>query len=370
MNNLKMSLDANGSADDLKVSREDLQDYARQIFSAAGCGEREARLIAEHLVLANLQGHDSHGVSLINLYVRMVREGKLNLDQRVAYMLDVGSMLTLDAGRGFGQALGHEAIEIGIQRARRDGLVILALRNSHHLARIGHWAEMCAEAGLVSIHFVNVLHAVPTVAPYAGSDARLNTNPFAIGVPRTGKPPIILDFATSRVAQGKMRIAMSRGLQVPPGHLLDEWGQPSVDPSVVYHSPLGALLPFGEHKGAGLGFMCDILAGALSGAGTLHEGHMEQDVYINNMLSIIIDPQRLGGRDSWCSEVEAGATYVKASPPRQGMGPVLVPGKLEQSVAQQRAENGIPVDLETWRSILEAAQQVGVGLPSFVTSEL
>ncbi|WP_219848935.1 malate/lactate/ureidoglycolate dehydrogenase [Pseudomonas poae] len=366
MNHQKMALDPRGSADDVRVSREDLQGYVREIFSATGCGEREAGLIAEHLVLANLLGHDSHGVSLIKLYVRMVREGKINLDQRVSQVMDAGTLLTLDASRGFGQALGHEAMQIGIERARQQGSVILALRNSHHLARIGHWAEMCAEAGLVSIHFVNVLHAVPTVAPYAGSDARLNTNPFAIGVPRADKPPMILDFATSRVAQGKMRIAMNRGVQAPEGYLLDASGQPSVDPSVVYRSPLGALLPFGEHKGAGLGFMCDMLAGALSGAGTLHEGHMEQDVYINNMLSIIIDPQRLGGMENWCSEVEAGAAYVKASPPREGMGPVLVPGELEQSVAQQRRVHGIPVDRETWQSILDAAQQVGVGLPSFV----
>lgn len=364
MSNLRMALDPHGSADDLRVDRADLQRYVETIFVAAGCSKRESALIAEHLVLANLLGHDSHGVSLIKLYVRMVLEGKVKPDAPLDYVLDAGAMLTLDANRGFGQAAGHASMEIGIERARRDGSVILALRNSHHLARIGHWAEMCAEAGLVSIHFVNVLHAVPTVAPYAGSDARLNTNPFAIGVPRADKSPMILDFATSRVAQGKMRIAMNRGKEVPVGYLLDDAGQPSVDPSVVYRSPLGALLPFGEHKGAGLGFMCDMLAGALSGAGTLHEGHVEQDVYINNMLSIIIDPQRLGGMDNWCAEVEAGAAYVKASPPREGMGPVLVPGELEQSISQQRAQRGIPVDQQTWQSIVEAAQQVGVELPA------
>jgi uncharacterized oxidoreductase len=350
-----IKLDANGATDDLRIPRDELHAYVHGIFTSLGSDAREAGLMADHLVQANLYGHDSHGISLIPLYVRMVSEGKVQPNTRVRTVLDNGSLMTLDAGRGFGQAAGHEAMSIAIERASQTGSLILALRNSHHLCRIGHWAEQCAAAGLVSVHFVNVLHGAPVVAPYAGADARLHTNPFAVGVPRQGKHPLILDFATSRAAQGKMRIAMNRGVEVPPGYLIDEHGAPTLDPGVVYRSPIGALLPFGDHKGAGLGFVCDVLAGALSGAGTLHEGNLEDGVYINNMLSILIDPSRLGGCDDWQAELEAGAAYVQSSPPRDNMGAVLLPGDVEQDVAQTRLANGIPVDPTTWRLIAEAA---------------
>lgn len=355
-----LKLNAAGAADDLRVPRGELHAYVCTIFAALGSDARESGLMADHLVKANLYGHDSHGISLIPLYVRMVCEGKVKPNTRVSTVLDNGSLMTLDAGRGFGQAAGFEAISMAIDRAKETGSLILALRNSHHLCRIGHWAEQCAEAGLVSVHFVNVLHGAPVVAPYAGADARLHTNPFAVGVPRQGKTPLVLDFATSRAAQGKMRIAMNRGIEVPPGYLIDEHGEPTLDPGVVYRSPIGALLPFGDHKGAGLAFVCDVLAGALSGAGTLHEGNLEDGVYINNMLSILIDPARLGGCAQWQAELEAGAAYVQSSPPRPGMGEVLLPGEVEQQVAATRLANGIPVDPTTWRLIAEAAALAGV----------
>ncbi len=166
--------------DDIRIAAGDLHAMVVRIFSALGSGAREAGLVADHLVLANLFGHDSHGISLIPLYVRMAREGRVRPNTRVTTVMDAGALVTLDAGRGFGQATAHEAMECAIARAQAHGSVILALRNSHHVGRIGHWAEQCAAAGLVSVHFVNVLHAPPVVAPYAGSDARLHTNPFAV----------------------------------------------------------------------------------------------------------------------------------------------------------------------------------------------
>jgi uncharacterized oxidoreductase len=342
------------------VDRARLEEIVRRLFLKLGSEPREADLIAVQLVTANLLGHDSHGVSLVPLYVRMVREGKVRLNAHASMTLDSGAVATLDGHRGFGQVVALEAVELGIARARQHGLAAIALRNSHHVGRIGHWAELCAEAGLVSIHLVNVLGLPPVVAPFAGRDARLHTNPFAIGLPREGRPPLVLDFATSRAAQGKMRIAMNKGVAAPPGYLLDADGRPSTDPAVVYASPLGALLPFGDHKGAGLGLMCDLLAGALSGAGTLHEGAMEDGVCINNMLSLILDPDRLGGRATWAAEIEAGLAFVKASPERVPGAPVLAPGESERLVQAERLRDGIPIDAETWRQLCEAAGAAGV----------
>lgn len=347
-------------ADGVTLAPDRLEAGVRRLFEALGAGGREAGLVAAQLVAANLVGHDSHGVSLVPLYVRMVREGKVRPNAHATIAVDAGALVTLDGGRGFGQVVALEAIEEGIARARRHGVAAAALRNSHHVGRLGHWAEICAEAGFVSIHLVNIVGLPPVVAPFAGADARLHTNPFAIGVPRAGRPPLILDFATSRAAQGKMRIAMNKGIEVPPGYLIDAEGRPSTDPRVVYVPPLGALLPFGEHKGAGLGLMCDVLAGALSGGGTLREETAEGGLCINNMLSVILDPSRLGEAARISAEIEASLAYVKASPERVPGQAVLAPGEIEVKTRAERERDGIPIDGATWRQIQEAAGAAGV----------
>lgn len=348
---------------DILFAAEDLRAQVTTIFSAIGSDAPEAALVTDHLVLANLFGHDSHGISLIPLYVRMVREGKVEPNQRPTAAMDNGALLTLDGHRGFGQAVAHEAMEIGIARARERGVAIIALRNSHHVGRIGHYAEQCCRAGLVSMHYVNVVGTAPVVAPFAGIKSRLHTNPVAIGVPREGADPLVLDFATSRAAQGKIRVAMNRGVPVPPGFLLDADGEPTTDARVVYDEPVGTMLPFGEHKGSGLGLLCDVLAGALTGGRMCHPGSSGDDVYLNNMLSVMIDPDRLGGRETWQQEIALGTQFFTSSLARDPAMPILLPGEPERATRARRDAEGIPVDATTWRLIRAAAAGVGVALP-------
>src|SRR5688572_19265258 len=150
---------------------------------------------------------------------------------------------------------------------RRHGSCVMTLANVHHLGRIGHWAEMAVAQGLISIHFANVIsHA--RVAAHGGADARFGTNPLCIGIPLPGEAPFLLDMATSAVAQGKMRVAHNKGDKVAPGLLIDERGRPSDDPRYAVVPPLGAILPFGGHKGYGIALACELLGGALSGGGT------------------------------------------------------------------------------------------------------
>jgi len=177
------------------------------LWRAAGSAEREAPLTADHLVAANLAGHDSHGVGMAPRYVRALLGGELPLNQTVEIAADNGSLLTVDAHRGLGQSVAFQAMEIAIDRARRHGVCVMGLKRSHHLGRIGHWAEQATAQGLVSIHFTNAVSAPAMVAPYGGAQARFLTNPFTVGIPRPGGEPILLDFATSAVAHGKVRVA-------------------------------------------------------------------------------------------------------------------------------------------------------------------
>jgi uncharacterized oxidoreductase len=170
---------------------------------------------------------------------------------------------------------------------------------------------------------------------------------------------VVLDFATSRIAHGKTRVAWKRGVPVAEGNLLGRDGAPTQDPSVMWIEPFGALLPFGEHKGFGLGMMCELLAGALGGAGTI-PGRTGWDVIDNNMLSILIDPARLGGAEAYARETDRLVDWVYDTPAMDGVDRVRIPGEPEREMRALRGRDGIPIDPTTWGDILEAAAALGL----------
>jgi len=341
------------------IALDRLQAAIRLVVRGFGSSAEEINAVADNLIEANLTGHDSHGIGMLPRYADAFLEGGLQPNAHVQTVLDAGTLLRLDGGAGFGQVIGHEAMALGIERARQSGSCIVALGNSHHLGRIGAWAEQCARAGLVSLHFVNVL-ARSIVAPYAGSDARFGTNPFCAGVPLTGREPVILDFATSVLAQGKMRVAYNKGEHVAGECLLDDQGRPTREPKYAVVPPFGAILAFGEHKGSGLAIMCELLGGALAAGMTQRNDDVTRRRVLNGMLSVLIDPARLGDRAAFEHETLAFIDWVKASPPRAGYERVRIAGEPEREARAQRTAHGVPVDTTTWNEILAAAAKLGV----------
>ena len=209
-----------------------------------------------------------------------------------------------------------------------------------HRCYRGSAVQTAAVAGMVSTHWVNVHGHKSLVAPFGGAEARFTTNPYCTAVPRKGKEPIVLDFATSQVAAGKVRVANNKKIQMEPGLLIDAGGNATTDPGVLYNAPYGAILPFGLHKGGGLAVICDLLAGALTGGKTHSPRTIKKDStdIINNMLSIIIDPASMGGTEMFEDEVENFITWVKSAKPQPGVPEVLTPGEPERArrVADQR----------------------------------
>lgn len=346
-----------GKAGEVRIENEALRTVVRRIFAAAGSSERECGLVADHLVEANLRGHDSHGVGMLPAYIANALTGECRLNAAPTIVTDLGTLMVVEAERGLGQTMAHDAVAMAVDRARAQGACIMALRNSHHIGRIGHWSEQCVRAGLVSIHFVNVI-STPAVAPFGGRAARVGTNPISIGLPRPGRDPFIVDFATSRLAVGKVRVAYNKGVDLPEGVLLDGEGEPTVDPAALFEEPLGALRTFGEHKGWALSFACDLLAGALAGGAT-QKGPKNRDAIINNMFSIVVSPEAMGTAAAYAREIEAYAEWVTAPPP--GREPsVLLPGEPERATRDDRLANLIPVDTNTWEQILAAGESVGL----------
>ena len=345
---------------EVKVERDRLHAFAKAICRADGSSDEEATLVADHLVLANLFGHDSHGVGMLPHYMQNTASGACRRNHHATIARDSGAVIVVDGGTGYGQVVAKEAMEFGIARAREHGVCVVGLINAHHIGRIGHWAEQCARAGLVSTQWVNVHGHKSLVAPFGGAEARFTTNPYCTAIPRKGQEPIVLDFATSQVAMGKVRVANNKQVQMDQGLLIDAAGNPTTDPAVMYNPPYGAILPFGLHKGGGLAVICDLLAGALTG-GRTHSPrtikHGGTDI-INNMLSVIIDPAAMAGTDFFEDEVETFVRWVKSARPQPGVAEVLAPGEPERARRADREKNGIPIDTTTWQQLVAVARQV------------
>lgn len=336
-------------------------------FRAAGCDDAEAERIARYLVRANLTGHDSHGVIRVPRYLDWMADGWLRPGQNVTVVTDNAVMAVLDGNHGFGQTIGPQAVRIGIDKAAAQGASVIALRHSGHLGRIGEWAEMAVDAGLVSIHLVNVAGSL-LVAPFGGAERRMATNPVAIGVPLPDRPPIVLDFATSMVAEGKALVAYDGGKPLPPNSLIDNDGNMTGDPAVFYgprqpgkradpRSGKGAIRAMGEHKGSGLSFLIELLAGAFTGSGCAGPGPR---TVANGMLSIYLTPEAFDTEGGFADEVKRYIDFVKSAKPAEPDGEVLVPGEPERRARAARERDGVPLADETWRSIVAAARQAGV----------
>jgi len=349
------------------IEHQALTRLTASIVRAGGSEAAEAEMVADHLVGANLAGHDSHGVGMLPTYVEHLHSGLLKPNTPVCLEQDLGPILRFDGCDGYGQRVATEAMEAAIARCRELGAVVMALHGAHHVGRIGGYGEQAIAAGLVSIHFVNVTDHLPLVAPFRGAEARLVTNPICVAVPGTDRtPPTLLDMATSRVAMGKVRVAMNEGRRLAEGLILDRDGRPSCDPHDMFEEPRGALLPFGEHKGYGLALACELLGGILSGGGSIQPGNPRRGSILNNMLTILLDPARFGDPAAMAADYDGLIAYLKSSRPIDPAEPVLAAGDPERRTRAERLEGGIPLDARTWEEVLTAAASLGIARAELV----
>ena len=346
----------------MRIDQKPLTQIATTILHKAGAELERARAVAEHLVIANLKGHDSHGVGMIPSYVKSIMSDLIHPENDALLTRDSGAVLSFDGNLGFGRVVGIQAMDQGIERAKSHGISCVALGNAAHLGRIGAFAEHCAEAGLISTHYVNVVGHDPMVVAYGGRDRRFITNPFCCAVPRTDGNHVVLDMATTTVAAGKVRVAYMKGEPVPEHSLVDRNGLETTDASVIFSKDGGgAMQPFGLHKGYGLMVMCELLGGALGGNFTMQPGNQRAGATLNNMLSIILDPSAVGDLAAYDAEVTAMIDYIYASKAAEGVEKVLIPGDPERQSLAARSTNGIDIDDNSWQDITHAANAAGLG---------
>ena len=344
-----------------------LEAFVADIFASAGCSTEEGGRIGRYLVSANLSGHDSHGVVRVPRYATQKKNGTVVPDVTVEVVIDTPVIAVIDGKYGFGQTVTPQAVRIGIEKCRKNGLSAVTLRNAGHIGRVGDWAEMAAAEGMVSIHFVNASGSV-LVAPFGGVERRFSTAPYCDGIPRPGQDPLVLDFATSIVAEGKVLVASQGGKKLPDGALIGPDGKPGADPHLLYgdYTPTGlrdyrqgtgAIQAFGDHKGSGLAFMCEMLGGSLSGNGATDPKRAR---FANGMLSFYVDPRVFDPAGFFPTDIAKYVDFVKSSRPTGPGGEVLVPGEPEQRMRTKRLAEGVPLPDDTWAAIVETARSVGL----------
>ena len=331
-----------------------LHAIARNIFVAAGTARHIAEDVAEILVNAHLAGHDSHGLLRVPAYLRGIEAGSLQPTAEPEILVETPNTLRIDAQQSFGHYVSRWSIYKAIEKAKSAVSCSVSISNIGHIGRLGEYAEAAAREDCISLISVGIggKGAGPTV-PYGGSEGTFSTNPIALGVPTGDNSPFIVDYATSVIAEGKIQVARSKGIDLPEGCILDKNGQPSVKPADFYDG--GALLAFGKHKGYALAmFTC--LLGGLAGTFDVESGKM------NGTFMQVIDVNAFIPAEEYQKGVRAFLDGIKSTPPAQGFDEVLVPGDFEARSREERLKNGIEIPDTIYNQLHECAETLGISI--------
>lgn len=343
-------------------SAEQLNRAGTSIFEAAGVPSDEAKVVAESLVKSNLAGHDSHGVIRIPQYIPLLKSGSIVPGAEMEIVRENHNTAVLNGNWGFGQVMARQAMEMAIEKAEKYSLGSVAMSQSNHIGRLGEYPVIAAERNMIGLITVNNHGAAQCMAAWGGVGRRLSPNPMSIGLPTGEADPVLLDITTAVVAEGKVRIKRNRGEELPEGCIIDAQGNPSTDPNDYYGPPPGAILPFGGvvgHKGYGLGFILDILAGALSGAGC---SRADATRFGNAVFIFVIKIENFIPPEDFKAHVDGLIEYVKSSPKMPGIDEIFFPGEIEAKERKNRLENGIFIEDETWGQIVETAEELGADI--------
>ena len=337
-----------------------LRTLGARVFSALGAPDETARIVADDLVTANLMGHDSHGMQRLPQYAQGVRQGTVDVTARPRVVSVRGATALVSGDWAFGQLTGRAAMDEAVRLAGKHGVGMAAAVRCTHLGRLGEFVERAAGRGYVGMVWLGGLN--PVAVPYGGSQRALGTNPMAVGFPSAEADPVVLDFATTVVAAGKIGVARAAKRPLPPGRLVDPEGRPTTDPEAFYHG--GALLPFGGHKGYALSVMIELLGQALTGADRPPVPRLERDDTADQRRSGALFCAVGIGAFRPADEAKATARDIlnrmRDVPPALGFDRVLTPGQPEAITRAERTKTGIDLAESTWRQIHETALAAGI----------
>jgi hydroxycarboxylate dehydrogenase B len=341
-----------------RIRADALRTLVARACEKMGAQPEDAARVADSLVQANLCGTDSHGVFRLAQYHEWWKKGLLNAAARPVLIEETPSAAKVDGRHAFGQVVAAFATAVAIEKARRSGMAVVTVTASNHVGRLADYAEDIQQAGLIGLVTANDCGAGQCVVPWGGMEPRLATNPIAMGIPGGTGGGILLDFATSAAASGKVRQLMLRGEAAPPGWLIDATGKETTDPACLFTEPPGALLPAGGHKGYALSLAVEVLSGILSGAGFSRPNPGPEEM--NGMFILALDVAWFLPPDQFRAQVDQLAAYIKSARPLPGRGPVKIPGEPEREEATRRARENIPLNEQTWAKVAGVLSDLGL----------
>jgi LDH2 family malate/lactate/ureidoglycolate dehydrogenase len=331
---------------------------AAGIAQAVGIPPRDAEILADSLVDADIHGISTHGISRLNIYMRRIQKGLT--DPRAEIKVDRGraAVLAVDAGNGLGQVQAWKVLERLIPMARETGVAAASIRNSQHFGALSYYCERAAREGMILIATTT---AEPSMSPEGACQAYFGTNPIAASFP-TGKGfNIRVDLATSLVARGNIIAAQKKGASIPLGWALDPEGNPTTDAG---RALMGTVLTMAGHKGYALALMVELFSSVLSGStvgssiGSMYKDmDRKQDV---GHFFCLLDIAAFMDVDTFKARADRMIDEIKACRKRPGVEEILIPGEPEQRKARVNRSQGIPIGEETIREIRTLCEELKV----------
>lgn len=341
------------------IAKLPLMEFVQSILENAGAPADSARCVSELLIESDCSGHPSHGLIRLKQYLEEIESTRLDPSARPEISKQTPVTALVDGNRGFGQVTASYTLEVALELVAKQGLAAAAMHRTFHFGRLGDYPERAARQGWIGLAWANGLRSPASVAPFGGRTGAHGTNPFAAAIPRpNGSAPIVVDFATSVLAEGKLRVARNRGKAVPPAVILDADGNESTDPHDFYDG--GCLLPVGGHKGYGLSVVCDLLAGMLTGSGSPCMPDYEGS---NSFLLILLDPECFRPSEDFLRDVQQFCGVVTSTPTVAGVEKVMMPGEPELQHRNQHRET-VYLDEPTWQQLVEEAHAFSLEAPS------
>lgn len=339
---------------------EQLTEFGQSVLERLGVPSGDAHLLADSLVVAELWGHSSHGMLRLPWYVERLRSGAMQAVTQSTLVQDNGAVVVLDGQEGIGQVLTAQAVELGVQRAKRFGVSAVGVRNSNHFGTAAYFTRESAKQGCVAFLSTN---ASPAMAPWGGRTKAIGTNPWSIAAPAGRHGVAVLDIANTAVARGKIYLAAERGENIPPTWAADDQGVPTTIAKDAIH---GLILPMAGHKGYVISFMMDVLAGVLTGSnyGSQIAGPYQSDRRSGcGHLLLTIDIASMMAQAEFAQRMETLIDEIKAVPTAAGVDEIFFPGELEDRNTAKHLKSGITVADNTWESLQKLSTETGVALP-------
>ena len=344
----------------ISVDRSALKEDIIHIFVALGVSNEDAEMVAQALIKAEQWGVSSHGILRVERYVRCLQSGGIRANADLSIDKQVGCWALTSGNGGLGIPACTKASHLAVELARKHGVGVVNVRQSHHNGAEGIYTEYIAKQGMIGIVMST---GNPIMAITGASEPVIGNNPFSYAVPAGKHGTIMMDIAMSAVADGKVQIAKAQNKKLEPGCILDKYGQPSVEPSDYLNG--GVLLPFGGHKGYGLAVMVECMAGIMSNAALTKDINSWNEIpgHCGNTghQIIALDISQMMDIEEYCDSVEKMIHQFKNAKKAEGIEEVFYPGELEQRRLEQAGEN-VYLLRSTVESLCRAAKSANVVL--------